>query len=291
MSEVVWGDPLSCRYSWIEPGDLASYADVVRHVARKVGAAAIGLQSVAAIPESAFAGATAEATRSHAGRRTHDATSLKASLREVAGAIHAHADMLGRYREALDGLLQLASRQGLEVRDGRIWPPAAAPPPSPTQQYDAWITAWKCYRTCFDLKTEIEAERRERSLELVRAVTTHTGAQPEPPHEGRQPGSHGAVDFGRGHGEGGDDSRRRAAERARRALETHERLESTQEQVARLRQAHRAALAELQQLGRTGATEAQLTAQAREVRLAAETLRAERSEATRLQRELAELIS
>lgn len=291
MTASAWGDPLSCGYSWIEPADLADYAGVVRHVARKVGATAVGLETLSAIPESVFAGATAESARAHAERRSHDAQDLRSSLREVAEAIHEHADMLRRYRDALQGLHDLAATQGLEVRDRTIWPPAPTPPPSPTQQqYDAWVSAWKSYRTCFDLKSDIEAERREHSLALARALTTHTDARPEPLVEGTGSGRHGVVDFGQEQAVD-RDARREAAEHARRTLEVHEQLASTLDRAARLRDAHRTALDELHRLARAGASEGELTAQAREVRLAAEALRTQRMDATRLQAELAERIS
>lgn len=288
MTAALWGDPLSCRYSWVAPADLASYADVVRHVARKVRGTVTGLESVTAVPEPVFAGATADAVRSHARRRSHDATSLHVSLRSVADAIHEHAAMLGRYRDALEGLRDLATSRGLEVRDHRIWPPPPAPPSGHTpQQYDTWVTAWRSYRTCFDLKAEIEAERREQSLELTRAVTAHTGALPEPTVD-RRAGGHGVVGFGQ---DDGDHARRRGAEQARQTLEVHDALESALDQVSRLRQDHRTALDELHRLGRAGASEDELTAQAREVRIAAEALRTERARAAGLQSELAERIS
>ena len=294
MTAVVWGDPLSCRYSWIAPADLAGYADVVRHVARKVRGTVTGLEGVATVPESVFAGETADAVRSHARRRARDASALKVSLKEVAAAIHEHADMLGRYHDSLEGLRDLAVRLGLEVHDQRIRPPSTTPPPAHTpEQHDAWVAAWRSYRTCFDLKTDIEAERRERSLELARAITAHTGARPEPPAGHEVPSGHGVIAFsapGFGH-EDDDHARRRGAEQARQTLEVHDALEATLDQVSRLRQDHRSALDELYRLGRAGASEDELTAQAREVRIAAEALRTERARAAGLQAELAERIS
>lgn len=291
MTGLAWGDPLPCRYTWIEPTELAGHAEAVGHVARKTGAAASGLEALAGIPETVLAGLTADAVGAHAGRRSHEASELQGSLREVSRAIHAHADMLAAYRDGLGELLRLATERGLEVRHRTIWPPEHQPPPSPTQQqYDAWVAAWRSYRTCFDLRTDLEAKRREHSRDLARALTAHTGARPQPADEGAEPRGHGSVDFGRGH----DETtlvRRTAAEPARRVLAMHDQLESTLEHVARLRQDHRLAVEALLTRSRAGAPDEELTALAREVRLAAEALRGARSAATGIQAELAARIS
>lgn len=290
MTEIVWGSPLPCRYSWVEPGLLADYADSLHHTGRKVEEVRQALEALAVTPEAIFAGETAESLRVHADRRAHDATSLRGRLQDLGEALRAHAGVLGRYRDALAALRRLATTRGLDVRDGLVWAPPGAPPDGATpQQHDAWVAAWKAYRACFELKGEIEQERRERSHDLARAVTASTGERPDPEGGGGRTGGRGIVRFGPQDED--EATPGGAAERARRTLEAHEAVEASLARVSRLRHDHRAALDELRRLGRAEAAEVELTAQAREVRLAAEVLRSARQEAARLQTGVAVRIS
>ena len=140
------------------------------------------------------------------------------------------------------------------------------------------VRAWTGYRACFDHKEAVEKRRRTESGELVRAVVEFTGARPDLPEQRPSPESRGEHE---------DRAAERAyAARALAVLDARTAVTAAQDVLTRARITHEHAMTALDRLVLGGAPEADVRAQAGEVREAAAALRAAREDTADLERVL-----
>lgn len=230
-----FGDPIGCSYHWLEPDEIDSYGDSVRHLATKVELAADGFERTASLSEEVFAGEAADALRVRAGRRHEESVTVRDNLRGLGRAINAYSDVLRRHRAGLEQLRAFATARGLEVRDHRIWPPVETLPGDATQkQADAWESDWKSYQECFETKIALRDARRASTRDLVRALADHAGMHPD--RDGWRLVAAGAneVRFG--------DLRREAAEEAMEAVHAGDAADAARHTVEALKRREQSAL-------------------------------------------------
>ncbi len=268
MKAPKWGDPLRCTYPWIEPHLLGAHAADLQQLSSRLAQARASFSAAAGLSPTDFSGQSADQLRARAEQRVEDAGRSRGNLRGTAAALIDHERVLRRYQAALDELHDLGRMSGLEVREEHVWAPTERVPTSDPDKYAAWLARWRSYRRCFDLKTEIEQERREQTQHLVQAMEDFAGAQPEPPQA--PDGTTERVGEDR-------EPRRAAATRALAVLQAQEELDEARSVVERLRAEHATAFAELDRLTLTNAPEEARDAQAAVVRRAAEALRESRS--------------
>jgi len=253
-----FGDPIGCRYHWLEPGAVDAYGDSVRRLGAKVELAVDAFERTSTLSEDVFAGEAADTLRERAARRHEESAAVRDDLRGLGRAINAYSDVLRRHRDGLEQLRELAVGRGLEVRDGRIWPPVETLPGDATQQQaDVWEAGWKAYQACFDAKIELRDARRAGTRELVKALAEHAGVHPDEDGQKLVAATANQVAFG--------ELRREAAEEAMEAVEAGDAAEAARGTVEALKRREQAALDNLEELVLAEAPHEEIAAQSAKV--------------------------
>lgn len=253
-----FGDPIGCHYHWIEPGKVDAYGDSVRRLGARVELAVDAFERTSTLSEDVFAGEAADMLRDRATRRHEESASVRDNLRGLGRAINAYSDVLRRHREGLEQLRALATSQGLEVRDHRIWPPVETLPGDATQQQaDAWEADWKAYQACFDAKIELRDTRRAGTRELVKALADHAGVHPDEDRQKLVAATANQVRFG--------ELRREAAEEAMEAVRAGDAAEAARSTAEALKRREQSALESLEELVLAEAPHEEISAQAARV--------------------------
>ncbi|MBC2931809.1 hypothetical protein [Nocardioides sp. zg-1228] len=253
-----FGDPIGCRYHWLDPDEVDSYGDSVRRLSAKVELAVDAFARTSTLSEDVFAGEAADTLRDRAARRHEESAGVRDDLRGLGRAINAYADVLRRHREGLEELRASAVSTGLEVREHRIWPPVATLPGDATQrQADAWEAEWRAYQACFETKLELRDARRAGARELVRALAEHAGVHPDQDRAKVVAAGHRGVTFG--------ELRREAAEEAREAVDAADAADAARGTVDALRRREQSALESLERLVLAEAPHEEIDAQAGKV--------------------------
>ena len=84
-----FGDPLSCHYHWLEPGQVDAYGDAVRRLGAKVELAVDAFERTASLSEEVFAGEAADSLRARAAHRQEESATVRDNLRGLGRAINA----------------------------------------------------------------------------------------------------------------------------------------------------------------------------------------------------------
>lgn len=267
-----FGDPLGCRYHWAEPDRVDAYGDSVRRLATRVELAADAFERTARLPDEVFAGEAAESLRARAGRRHEESALVRDHLQGLGRAVNAYADVLRRHRDGLQELQSYAAAHGLEVRDGRVWPPVdTIADDAPAKDVDAWERDWRSYRECFDARTGLHEARRAGTRDLVRALAEHADVHPVRSQQQTVAATARQVRFG--------ELRREAAAEALEAVDAREAADTARRAVAALVRRERAALDDLEELVASGATPEQVAAQTAHVGAVRDELVVARAEA------------
>jgi hypothetical protein len=241
QDQLQFGDPIGCRYHWLEPDEVDSYGDSVRRLAAKVELAADGFERTATLSEDVFAGEAADALRARAERHHEESVTVRDNLRGLGRAINVYSDVLRRHSEGLEQLRAHAAALGLEIRDHRIWPPVEAiAGDAPQKEVDAWERDWKAYRECFDLKIELRDARRASTRELVKALADHAGVHPDQDRQTLVPAGAHQVTFG--------ELRREAAEEAMEAVRADDLADAAHRTVDGLKRREQSALGDLEEM-------------------------------------------
>lgn len=250
-----FGDPIGCHYHWLEPGKVDAYGDSVRRLGARVELAVDAFERTSTLSEDVFAGEAADMLRDRATRRHEESATVRDNLRGLGRAINAYSDVLRRHREGLEQLRALATSQGLEVRDHRIWPPVETLPGDATQQQaDAWEADWKAYQACFDAKIELRDARRAGTRELVKALADHAGVHPDEDRQKLVAATANQVRFG--------ELRREAAEEAMEAVQAGDAAEAARSTAEALKRREQSALDSLEELVLAEAPHEEISAQA-----------------------------
>lgn len=236
-----FGDPVGCRYHWLEPDQVDAYGDSVRRLGAKVQLAVDAFDRTASLSEEVFSGEAADTLRTRAAHRHDESAAVRDKLRGLGRAINDYSDVLRRHREGLEQLRAYAVSAGLEVRDHRIWPPVETlADDAPQQEVDARDHAWKAYRQCFDTKVELRDARRASTRDLVRALADFADVHPDRDRATFVAGGGRRVDFG--------DLRRDAADEAMDAVDAHDAADSARHTVEALKRREQTALGDLEEL-------------------------------------------
>ncbi|GAB3017415.1 hypothetical protein GCM10011376_02310 [Nocardioides flavus (ex Wang et al. 2016)] len=253
-----FGDPIGCRYHWVEPGEVDAYGDSVRRLAARVELAVDAFERTSTLSEEVFAGEAADTLRERAARRHEESATVCDDLRGLGRAINDWSDVLRRHRDGLEQLHAFATSTDLDVRDHRIWPPVETLPRDATaRQADAWQADWRAYRACFEARVELRDARRDGSRALLAALADHAGVQPDEDRQKHVAATADQVRFG--------DLRREAAEEAMEAVEAGAAAEAARSTVAALERREQGALDSLEELVLAEAPHEEIAAQSAKV--------------------------
>jgi hypothetical protein len=239
--ELMFGDPIGCRYHWTDPGEVDRYGDSVRRLATKVERAVDAFERTAGLSEEVFSGEAADTLRERAGHRREESAMVRDNLRGLGRAINAYADVLRRHRDGLQELRAYAVSKGLEVRDNRIWPPVETiAADTPEKVVNAWERDWRAYQECFDTKVELRDARRASTRELLRSLAEYADVHPDTDKRRFVAANAYQVTFG--------ELRREAAEEATESVHANDAADAARRTVDGLKRREQGALDDLEKM-------------------------------------------